>query len=153
MQPELKEQIFIENNNYLLWGLLIKTDLYKNAIFHLWPFIMNYQIIFNEDYIITTMIAQLAKSYKFINNFALIHLKHLKSISNNCSENNEFYLNLFFYIYYLYEYFIKNNEKAINILINYIYIYLSAFSKGINLFPSMFEYIVQIILNNDYLFF
>ena len=151
VQPELKEQIFTKNNNYLLWGLLIKTDLYKNAIFHLWPLIMNYQIIFNEDYIITTMIAKLAINYKYINSFALIHLKHLKSISNNHSENNEFYLSLYFYAYYLNEYYIKKDPKTINILINYIYTYLAGFSKGINMFPSMFEYIIQIILNNDYL--
>jgi hypothetical protein len=31
-QPELKDKLFTENNNYLLWGLLIRTDLYKNAV-------------------------------------------------------------------------------------------------------------------------
>ena len=130
---------------------LIKTDLYKSAISHLWPLIMNYQIIFNEDYIITTKIAKLAKNYKYINSFALIHLKHSKSTSNNYNENKEFYLSLYFYVYYLNEYYIKNDPKTINILINYIYTYLTAFSKGVNLFPSMFEYMIQIIFNNDYL--
>ena len=53
---------------------------------------MNYQIIFNEDYIITTMIAKLAKNYKYINKFCLIHLRHSNSISYNYAENKEFYL-------------------------------------------------------------
>ena len=150
-QPELRDKLFTEDNNYLLWGLLIRTDLYKNAIYHLWPFIMNYKIIFNEDYFITSMIAKLAKNYKFINNFALIHLKHSKSISHNHIQNKEFYLSLYLFLYYLHEYYIKKNPNNINILINYIYTDVSSFSKGIILFPTLFEYIIQIIINNDYL--
>ena len=150
-QPEIKDKLFTEDNNYLLWGLLIRTDLYKNAIYHLWPFIINYKIIFNEDYFITSMIAKLAKNYKFINKFALIHLKHSKSISHNYIQNKEFYLSLYLFLYYLHEYYIKKNPKNINILINYIYTDVSSFSKGIMLFPTLFEYIIQIILNNDYL--
>ena len=98
-QPELKDKLFTEDNNYLLWGLLIRTDLYKNAVYHLWPFIMNYKIIFNEDYFITSMISKLAKNYKFINNFALIHLiilklivrkiNYLKSIENKAFKINQ----------------------------------------------------------------
>ena len=59
---------------------------------------MNYKIIFNEDYIITSMISKLAKKYKYINKFILIHLMHSKSISNNFIQNNEFYLSNYFFI-------------------------------------------------------
>ena len=97
-QPELKDTLFADNNNYLLWGLLIKTELYKKAIYHLWPIIINYRIIFNEDYIITSMLAKLAQNYKYINKFILIHLMHSKSISSGCGGNKEFYLTLYFYI-------------------------------------------------------
>ena len=33
-QPDLKDKNFSEKNNYLLWGLLIKSELYKKAIYH-----------------------------------------------------------------------------------------------------------------------
>ena len=112
---------------------------------------MNYKIIFNEDYFITSMITKLAQNYKFINNFALIHLKHSKSISHNYIQNKEFYLSLYLFLYYLHKYYIKKNPNNINILINYIYTNISSFAKGIMLFPTLFEYIIQIILNNDYL--
>ena len=102
-QPELKDKIFTENNNYLLWGLLINADLYKKAIYHLWPLIINYKIIFNEDYFITSMIVKLANNYEYLNKFALIHLDHKKSISTSFNDNNEYYLSFYFYIYYLYE--------------------------------------------------
>ena len=149
-QPELKDKLFTEKNNYLLWGLLIKTDLYKKAIYNLWPLIMNYKIIFNEDYIITSMISKLSKKYKYINKFILIHLMHSNSISNNFTQNNEFYLSNYFFINYLY-YYIKNSPQDIKIIINYIYLDLTTFSKGIKLFPSMFDHIIKIILNNNYL--
>ena len=152
-QPELKDKLFSNNNNYLLWGLLIKADLYKNAIYHLWPIIMNYKIIFNEDYIITSMIAKLAKKFKYINKFILIHLIHSKSISSGCGGNKEFYLTLFFYIYYLYEYYIKENPQDIKIIINYIYTDMIGFPKAIELFPEMFNFIIKIILHSDYLLF
>ena len=153
IQPELKETLFIQDNNYLLWGILIKSDLYKEAIYHLWPLIINYKIIFNEDYIITSMIANLAKSYKYLNKFILIHLSHSKSISSNYFKNNEFYLTLYFYIYYLYKYYAKNSSKNIKIIINFINRNLISFSKGKNIFPKMFDFIIKLLLNNDYLSF
>jgi hypothetical protein len=66
-QPELKDKMFIEGNNYLLWGLLIKSDIYKKAIYHLWPLIINYKIVYQEDYTITFMLIILAKKYKYLN--------------------------------------------------------------------------------------
>ena len=152
-QPELKQKLFDEGNNYLLWCLLIKTDLYKYSIYQLWPIIINYQIIFNEDYLITSMIAQFAKNFKYINKFGLIHLKHSNSISNDCSQNKEFYLSFYFFIFYLYDYYIKNNPQNIKIIINYIFTDIKSFCKGYKLFPEMFDSIIEIILNNDYLSF
>ena len=145
--------MFGNNNNYLLWGLLIKTDLYKKSIYHLWPIIMNYKIIFNEDYIITSMLAKLAKNYKYINKFILIHLMHSKSISNGCGGNKEFYLTLYFYIYYLNEYFVKIVPQEIKIIINYIYTDIIGFPIGINLFPEIFDSIIKIIMKSEYLLY
>ena len=108
---------------------MIKTDLYKNAIYNLWPFIMNYHLIFNEDYIITRMIAKIAKNYKYINKFCLIHLRNSNSVSCNYAENKEFYLSLLFYVYYLYEYYLKKNQKNINLIINFIRANIRTFSK------------------------
>ena len=41
-QPNLKNGMFIKyKNNYLLWGLLIKTEIYKKSIYYLWPLILD----------------------------------------------------------------------------------------------------------------
>ena len=89
-------KLFTNQYNFLLWGLLIKTDIYKKTIYLLWPIIINYKIKFQEDYIITFMIIILTKRYKYINNFALIHLNHPNSTSSNFDTKNEFYLGIFF---------------------------------------------------------
>ena len=41
-QPNLKDKLFCDNNNYLLWGLLILSDLYIKDIYHILTFIINY---------------------------------------------------------------------------------------------------------------
>ena len=150
-QPELFEKLFTDNNNYLLWGLLIKADLYKKAIYNLWPLIISYKINFNEDYIITSMVAQLSKKYKYLNKFSLIHLFHGSSVSTNFNDNFEYYISFYFYIYYLYEYFVKNSPKYIEIIINYLYTDSNHFTTGKNLFPEMFDNIMKIIIKSDYL--
>jgi glycosyltransferase involved in cell wall biosynthesis len=151
--PELKDKLFIDNNNYLLWGLLIRTNLYKKAIYQLWPLIMNYQIIFNEDYIATFMIILLAKNYKYINKFALMHLLHKKSISNDFWKKKEYYLSFYFYVQYLYKSHIKNNPQDIRIILNYINTNYFLFSKGKKFYQNFFYDTIRYILNSDYLFF
>ena len=150
-KDELKDKLFLDNNNYLLWGMLIKTDIYKKAIHNLWPIIINYKIIFNEDYLITSMIVILSNRYKYINIFGLIHLLNSNSASNDYLQNNEYYLSFLFYLNYLNEFYIKNNQKNIKLLINYINIDNKSFLNSSKIFPNFFYYIVNIILKNRYL--
>ena len=150
-QPELTQRNFVDNNNYLLWGLLIKTDLYKKAIYKLWPIIMNYQLIFHEDYTISFMIIILAKRYKYLNNFALIHLSHSKAASEKYLENDNYYLGIFFFANNLYNYYIKNHENEIYILLNYVNLFLIEFKKGKTKYPELFKYIIKFILNSRFL--
>ena len=150
-QPELTQRNFVDNNNYLLWGLLIKSDLYKKAIYTVWPIIMNYQLVFHEDYTISFMIIILAKRYKYLNNFALIHLSHSKAASENYLENDNYYIGIFFFANNLYNYYIKYHENEIYILLNYVNLFIIEFKKGKSKFPELFKYIVKFILNSRFL--
>ena len=151
-QPELKDKMFTKNNNYLLWGLLILTNLYKKAIYKIWPIILNYQIIYNEDYIITFMIIILSKHYKYLNDFALIHLIHSTSVSKKLNwRNKEFYLCLLFYANFIYKYYIKYNPKEIKLLINFINFYFDHFKRAAILYPSFYNQIKEYIIKNEYL--
>ena len=148
-QPELKDTMYINNNVFLLWGLLIKADIYKKAIYYLWKIIINYQIIFHEDYLILFMIIILSQNYKYINYFSLIHLNNLRSSSNKHWNINEYYLSILLFPIVLSDNYIKNNPTDIKILINFIHLFIKEFSKGKNLYPNIFKTAINKILYNN----
>ena len=147
IQPELKNQMFLNGNVFLLWGLLIKADLYKKAIYHLWTLIMNYQLIYYEDYIITSIIVILSKKYKYLNIFSMIHLKHNDSAMYKFL--NHFYISVLFCEHNIYNYHIKDNPEDIKILINYINRYKHIYKLSKTLYPKFFNYNIINILNNE----
>ena len=106
-QPELKESLFTQDNNYILWGLLIKNDLYKKSIYTMWPIIINYKLTFFEDHTITVLIIIYAERYKYLNNFCLIHFAHKNAVSNDFPRNKEFYLSLLLIIFLIIIYIIN----------------------------------------------
>ena len=150
-QPELKNSLYKENNIFLLWGLLIKTNIYKKAIYHLWAIIINYQIIFHEDYLILFMIIILSKNYKYLNKFAIIHLNNFYSSSKKHWNVKEYYLSVLFTSSVISDFYINDNPSDINISLNYINLFQNEFIKGKNLFPNLFETVINKILYNNYL--
>ena len=113
---QLKDKLYIDGYTFTLWGLLIKTDIYKKAIYYLWPVILNYKFTYYEDYLITTIIIEFSKHYKFLNNFGLVNIKHRDSAMIVYSKYLFTYLLLFVNI--LYKYYIKEHPKDINIILN-----------------------------------
>ena len=150
-QPELKDTLYINNNIFLLWGLLIKTNIYKKALYYLWKIIINYEIIFHEDYIILFMIIVLSKKYKYMNYFSLIHLNNIHSSSNNHWNLKEYYLSVLFFSNIVSDYYIKYNPTDIKILLNFVYLFIKEFTKGKTLFPNLFNTVINKILYNNYL--
>ena len=151
-QPELKDNMFFDQNNYILWGLLIKSDIYKKALYHIWPLIINYKIIYFEDYTVTFMIIILSRKYKYLNLFALIHLIHSKSASHNkfkTDKNSP--LSAFFFGNSLFEYHINKNPRDIKIFIHYFRYFNKHFIKGKKLFPKIYKFLLKKVINNKYL--
>jgi glycosyltransferase involved in cell wall biosynthesis len=147
-QFELVDRNYIEDNNYLLTGALINSDIYKKAIYKLWPLISNYQMNFHEDYIITFMIITLVNKYKYLNNFALIHYIHEDSLTDNYLAKNEYYLSMLFFAYNLYDYYIKYYPYRIYILFNFINLFTNEFRTSKNLFPNLFNHVIKLFLNS-----
>ena len=150
-QPELTQRNFVDNNNYLLWGLLIKASIYKRAIYKLWPIIMNYHLIFHEDYTISFMIIILTQRYKYLNNFALIHLTHAGAASKNYLQNDEYYMGILFFANTLYNFYIKQHPDEIYVFLNYVNLFLQEFKIAKNKFPDLFNYVIKFILNSRFL--
>ena len=146
---QLKNKLFIDGYVFTLWGLLIKTDVYKRAIYYFWPVILNYKFTYYEDYIMTTIIICFSRYYKFLNIFGLMHIKHKSSAMAVYSKYLLEYLLLFENV--LYKYYIKNHPEDIKIIINILKKYNHAFKEYYKEYPKLFEESIVPILNNEYL--
>ena len=150
-KPELKKTLFTKNNNYLLWGLLINSIIYKKVVYYLWEFLINYQFIYNEDYISSTIILILSQNYKFLNIFGIVHLMHQKSASFKCIYKEELQLSNILFPNYLNDYHVKNNPEDIEMIINYIKSNKFLQKKASDLYPQFLEFNIRNILFNNYL--
>ena len=147
---QLKDKLYIDGWVFTLWGLLIKTDIYKKAIYYFWPVILNYKFTYYEDYIMTTIIIIFSKHYKFLNNFGLIHLKHRKSAMCVYSEYLSKYIFLFENV--LYKYLIKyDHPEDIKIILNILKRYSFAYKDYYEKYPELFKESILQILSNEYL--
>ena len=125
---------------YLLWGNLIKADLYKKVIYNLWPIIINYKIIFQEDFLITFFFLFYAEKYEKIKNVFYYHLMHKNSASSGCVNNSEFYLSFIFTGIIYYDYHIDFYSQDIQLLIKYINDSKEDLKKAKTFFPTLFNF-------------
>ena len=115
-QPELKYSIF-KTNICVLWGNLIKTDLYKKVIYNLWEIIINYQIIYQEDFLITFFMLIFAERYKRIYDILYFHFIHDNQASKGIKNNSNYYLSVIFAGIIFYDYYINLYSKDLKIII------------------------------------
>ena len=150
-ESELKATLFKNRNNYLIWGLLINSNTYKKAVYNLWEFILNYQLIYNEDYISTTMILTLAHNYKYLNIIGLFHIKHEKAASYKCSEKTEFHLSNILFPIYLNDFFVKTKQENVYLVFNYLNQFKSFQRKASYVYPKFFDFNIRNLFYNNYL--
>lgn len=145
----LKKTLFKGGTVYPLWGMIIKSDLYKKSIYYLWPLIMNYQIIYYEDYIMTLIIIVLSKKYKYLNIFALIHISNMNTSFKKYRK--EFIHSVLFFGNNIYYYYIKNNPQDINIAINFVKRYRNVLKNSYKKYYNFFSFNIRNIINNQYI--
>ena len=150
-ENQLKSTLFKDRNNYLLWGILISSNLYKKSIYNLWEFIINYKLIYNEDYISTTMILSLAHNYKYLNIFGIIHLRHKEATSFKCIVKKEFHLSNIIFPIYLYNYYVLKDPKKIRLIYNYIVLNRFLQTKASLIYRKFFEFNIRNLFYNNYL--
>ena len=97
---------------------MIRADLYKKVIYFLWPIIINYKIIFQEDFLIIFFLLIYAEKYKEIKNVLYFHFLNIKSISKNHKNNSEYYLSVIFAGIIFYDYYIDSYPRNIQIKMN-----------------------------------
>ena len=151
-QPNLKSTQF-KNRLYILWGNLINADLYKKIIYNLWPIIINYKIIFQEDFLITFFILIFAQKYKNIKDEIYFHLINKNSASNGHKNNSEYYLSVVFAGIIFYDYYIDYFPQDIQLIMNYINYEREEFKVVKILYPNLFNFFFGKILSNNQLTF
>ena len=114
-QPYLKYSMF-KTNNCLLWGHLIRADLYKKVIYHLWPIIINYKIIFQEDFLITFFILIFAERFKKIEKNIFFHFHNRESASKDYENNYDYFLSVIFAGNIFYDYYFDSFPEDIEII-------------------------------------
>ena len=147
-QPRLKFTLF-KTNIIVLWGNLIKTDLYKKVIYNLWPIIINYKIIFQEDFLITFFLLIYAQKYKKINDILYFYFLNQESASDGYKNNIEYYLSIIFAGIIFYDYYIDSHSKDFQIILNYISFSKKELQIAQRLYPTLFIYFFEKILTNN----
>ena len=133
----------------LLWGNLIKADLYKKVIYNLWPIILNYNIIFQEDFLITFFMLIYTKKYEKIKNIFYFHFIHEKSASNGFFNNSEYYLSVIFTGIIFFDYYIDFYPNKIQLLIKYINSLKEDLKNAKKFFPSLLNFLFEKIFSNN----
>lgn len=141
-QPNIKNSMF-KKYNYLLWGLLIKSDIYKNAVINYWPIVINYKFIHFEDFCITFLIVVLAKKFEYFNQFFMVHLIHDQSASSVKIFKKQYYACVLLFYNFIFDYNVKNNQENINIFLNNIYGDKLGFSQLKLNFPILFDFVFK----------
>ena len=149
-QPDLKHTIF-KTNNCLLWRHLIRANLYKKVIYHLWSIIINYKIIFQEDFLITFFLYIYAKKLLQIEKKLFFHFKNKESTSNNYENNSEYFLSILFAGNIFFDYYFDYHPNDTPIIMNYIYFLIPHLENAKKLHKSFFNYFFRKIMRNNYL--
>ena len=135
----------------MLWENLINADLYKKVIYNLWPIIINYKIIFQEDFIITFFILIYARKSKRIKNKLLFHYNNSKSASEAHLKNSEYFLSVLFAGNIYYDFHIDYYPNDYQLIVNYIDFLKMHFGISKKLFPSLFNFFFGKFLSNPFL--
>ena len=109
-------------------------------IYNLWNIIINYKIIFQEDYLIIFFMLICAKKYKTISNIFYYKFKNKNQASHNHRINLDYYLSVIFVGIIFYDYYIDLYSQDLPAIINYIKFLKFDFLKIKSLYPEIFNY-------------
>ena len=151
IQPELKFKFFCFGYNFLLWGLLIKAEIYKKAVINFWPMIINYKLALLEDYEMTFFLLIYAKNYQYVNYFYLFHYYHPQSVTSNYITQKEYIQSILFVGNNIFEYYINNNPQDIKMATNFFVCYKDILKEIKQKYSGFTDLFVKKVLDNNYL--
>ena len=131
------------SNDYHLWGKLIKTNIYKKAIFILTEKYYSFYNCWTEDISVLFIIFNIAQSFIFIDLYGIIHLDFKKSITYTLHYSNKLMSELFLLDIMIK--YIKNIEKNKSYIIQKLHLILR--SKYMTFFNNKHLKYLKVIIN------
>ena len=104
-----------KHNDYIIWDKCIKTEIYKNSINKLGKDLYK-KISWNEDIIIIYIIFNIAKSFKYIDKYGIIHIISNSSASFTQAQNDKIFCDIF-YLSVIFKFTNDNTAQAKLIMI------------------------------------
>ena len=155
-QPELgifsyrvRDPLF--NNNILLWGKLIKSTIYKEAVNKMGKERYSNYLLWAEDTSIFFIICSIAQSYKFIKKFGILHFRYNTSSSQVLPKDHYIFGDIFL-VDIIFDF--SKNEYKKNAIYKLIY---SKYKKNFIIskeYKKVIEYlksVIKKILNCEYI--
>ena len=156
-QPELSLFMYYKNNEIYslkdayVWGKIIKTELYKNALKIIGKDIYNHNVCWVEDQVLTFGLFRISKSFKFVNIYGIAYVKNFNSVTQTwgkIKKNRTIHdiLILFLSIYKL-----TQNTKGVMVVVNKLKGYFNSFSERLDKeHKKLFIDLYKRMLNNNY---
>ena len=124
-QPELSKFFYIKKNNsysydfkdVFVWGKIIKKKIYQKALRLLGNEVINYKVFLTEDKIFTIALFRVAKSFKFIDVYGMIHNWNPFSICNSWIQTEREKILTDFLIFANVFYNLNSNTEEIQVLV------------------------------------
>jgi len=156
-QPMLFNSLYKKNNSQIIrlidgyiWGKCIKKKIYIKALDKLGENIYSQNLNFGEDRIVNFVLFQIAKSFKYINEYGIIYYNNPYSIYN--SYNKELILHDEF-INLMSIYNFTKNTTFLNILsYEIIFRWESIIKPGLNEeYKKKIKYLINLLLTSQYI--
>ena len=133
-QPQLSTFEYNRTNtsfNFIdvfVWGKLIKTEIYKNAIKTLGNEIYEHNICLTEDKILMFGLFKVSNSFKFINVFGIIYVENLESVCHTWTKTQSQRIMHDFFMLAVIFYSLSKNSEEVQIVADEIKKHFKEFS-------------------------
>ena len=133
-QPQLSTFEYNRTNtsfNFIdvfVWGKLIKTEIYKNAIKTLGNEIYEHNICLTEDKILMFGLFKVSNSFKFINVFGIIYVENLESVCHTWTKTQSQRIMHDFFMLAVIFYSLSKNSEEVQIVVDEIKKHFKEFS-------------------------
>ena len=149
LQPELGIWLITEDGKFYLhdvtiWGKIIKSTLYINAINLLGKNRYSTYMSWAEDTSMNCVIFNIANSFKFIHKYGIFHINSNTTASYTQSINNHFFGELFLSDI-IYDFSIQNHNKIFSLLFT-LEILKRYYNKKASIKENSIQYLNKIIL-------